>query len=104
MTKNLWPLSVALALPCCGDECREHSDFSCAYLKTATYSVVFWLSPWRPVGNAEKVRRGIAWVYTRYVPMGSTLYELEAYARLRHLRLWSDVKPVAPWERRAVKR
>jgi len=54
--------------------------------------------------NAEQVRRGLAWVYTRYVPMGSPLYELEAYARLRQLGLWRDAQPVAPWEWRASKR
>lgn len=48
--------------------------------------------------NAEQVRRGMAWAYRRYVPMGSSLYELEAYARLRELGLWADAQPVAPWE------
>jgi endonuclease YncB( thermonuclease family) len=53
--------------------------------------------------NSEQLRRGMAWVFTRYVPMGSPFYELEAYARLRQLGLWSDAKPVAPWEWRAAK-
>jgi endonuclease YncB( thermonuclease family) len=54
--------------------------------------------------NSEQVRRGMAWVFTRYVPMGSALYEAEAYARLRQIGLWADPKPVAPWEWRAAKR
>ena len=53
--------------------------------------------------NSEQLRRGMAWVFTRYVPMGSPLYELEAYARLRQLGLWADARPVAPWEWRAAK-
>ena len=48
--------------------------------------------------SAEQVRRGMAWVFARYVPFGSALYELEAYARLRQLGLWADPQPVAPWE------
>lgn len=51
--------------------------------------------------NSEQVRRGMAWTFTRYVPLGSPLYELEAYARLRNLGLWVDPQPVAPWEWRA---
>jgi endonuclease YncB( thermonuclease family) len=51
--------------------------------------------------NSEQVRRGMAWTFRQYVPMGSPLYELEAYARLRELGLWADRRPVAPWEWRA---
>jgi endonuclease YncB( thermonuclease family) len=53
--------------------------------------------------NSEQVRRGMAWAFKRYVPIGSALYELETYARLRRLGLWADAKPVAPWEWRAKK-
>lgn len=52
--------------------------------------------------NSEQLRRGMAWVFTRYVPIGSPFYELEAYARLRQLGLWADPHPVAPWEWRAT--
>lgn len=48
--------------------------------------------------NSEQLRRGMAWVFTRHVPMGSPFYELETYARLRQIGLWSDAHPVAPWE------
>jgi micrococcal nuclease len=48
--------------------------------------------------STEQVRRGMAWVLARYVPLGSALYELEAYARLRQLGLWADPQPVAPWD------
>ena len=54
--------------------------------------------------NGEQLRRGMAWVFTRYVPFGSPLYELEAYARLRQLGLWADARPVAPWDWRAARR
>jgi micrococcal nuclease len=48
--------------------------------------------------NAEQVRRGMAWVYLRYLPLGSPLYELETNARLRRLGLWRASEPVPPWE------
>lgn len=51
--------------------------------------------------NAEQVRRGMAWVHLRYLPLGSPLYEFEANARLRRVGLWRAAKPVPPWEWRA---
>jgi endonuclease YncB( thermonuclease family) len=54
--------------------------------------------------NTEQVRRGMAWVYARYVAVNSPMYELEAYARLRQIGLWADAHPVAPWEWRAERR
>jgi endonuclease YncB( thermonuclease family) len=51
--------------------------------------------------SSEQVRRGMAWTAKAYVPLGSALVELEAYARLRQLGLWADADPVAPWEWRA---
>jgi endonuclease YncB( thermonuclease family) len=54
--------------------------------------------------NSEQVRRGMAWVFARYVPVGSPLYEFEAYARLRQIGLWADPQAVAPWDWRAAKR
>ncbi|MGQ0545735.1 MAG: thermonuclease family protein [Betaproteobacteria bacterium] len=52
--------------------------------------------------NAEQVRRGMAWVSPRQAAPGATLYEAEAYARLRKLGLWADEKAVPPWEWRAT--
>ena len=51
--------------------------------------------------NAEQVRRGMAWVSLRYVPLGSPLYEAEASARLQKIGLWRGKEPVPPWEWRA---
>jgi endonuclease YncB( thermonuclease family) len=48
--------------------------------------------------NAEQVKRGMAWVFRTYLPLGSPLYELESNARLRGLGLWRDSDPVPPWE------
>ena len=48
--------------------------------------------------NAEQVRRGMAWVHLRYLPLGSPLYEFEANARLRGVGLWRANAPVPPWE------
>ena len=46
--------------------------------------------------NAEQVRRGMAWVYDRYVTDRS-LYALQNEARAAHLGLWADTAPTAPW-------
>jgi endonuclease YncB( thermonuclease family) len=46
--------------------------------------------------NAEQVRRGMAWVYDRYVTDRS-LYALQSDARTAHLGLWADKTPTAPW-------
>jgi micrococcal nuclease len=53
--------------------------------------------------NSEQVRRGMAWVFRQYAPLGSALYELETYARLRQIGLWADPRAVAPWEWRTRK-
>jgi micrococcal nuclease len=53
--------------------------------------------------NVEQVRRGLAWVHLRYVPLGSPLYEAEASARLQKIGLWRGKDPVPPWEWRARK-
>jgi len=53
--------------------------------------------------NSEQVRRGMAWVFVRYVAKGSPLFELEANARLRQLGLWADAGTVPPWEWRATR-
>jgi len=54
--------------------------------------------------NTEQVRRGMAWVYVRYAPKNSALYQLESAARARHVGLWAEPAPVPPWEWRRVKR
>jgi endonuclease YncB( thermonuclease family) len=51
--------------------------------------------------NAEQVRRGMAWVRSTYLPLGSPLYEFETNARLRKVGLWRGKEPVPPWEWRA---
>jgi endonuclease YncB( thermonuclease family) len=50
--------------------------------------------------NAEQVRRGMAWVYDRYVTDRS-LYALQNEARAAHAGLWADAEPTAPWAWRA---
>jgi endonuclease YncB( thermonuclease family) len=50
--------------------------------------------------NAEQVRRGMAWVFDRYVKDRS-LYRLQERARLQRLGLWTDAEPVPPWQWRA---
>lgn len=48
--------------------------------------------------NAEQVRRGYAWIYTRFAPRNSPLYAVEHEARSARRGLWTDPSPVAPWE------
>ena len=48
--------------------------------------------------NAEQVRRGYAWTYTRYARANSPLIAIQSEARSAHRGLWSEPSPVAPWE------
>jgi endonuclease YncB( thermonuclease family) len=47
--------------------------------------------------NAEQVRLGYAWVYTRYAPKDSPLYGLQRDARTARRGLWIDREPMPPW-------
>ena len=48
--------------------------------------------------NAEQVRRGYAWTYTRFAPKDSPLFALERDARDSHRGLWAGETPLPPWE------
>jgi endonuclease YncB( thermonuclease family) len=52
--------------------------------------------------NAEQVRRGMAWVFDRYVKDRS-LYPLQEGARTARRGLWADAAPLPPWEWRQAK-
>jgi endonuclease YncB( thermonuclease family) len=54
--------------------------------------------------NAEQVRRGYAWIYTRYTRTDSPLYAIQRTARTEHRGLWSDPAPMAPWDWRRIGR
>lgn len=50
--------------------------------------------------NAELVRQGMAWVYTRYCTQQSlcrSLRDIEDAARMNRVGLWRDRTPTAPW-------
>jgi len=53
--------------------------------------------------NLEQVRRGMAWVFDRYVTDYS-LYAQQDAARLSRRGLWSLTNPIAPWEWRRIRR
>lgn len=53
--------------------------------------------------NAEMVRRGMAWVYVKYVK-DKRLNQLEAEARKQRRGLWADEDPVPPWEWRRARK
>jgi endonuclease YncB( thermonuclease family) len=48
--------------------------------------------------NAEQVRLGNAWVYTRYAAADSPLYVLQREAITARRGLWSARDPMPPWE------
>ena len=48
--------------------------------------------------NAEQVRRGYAWTYTRFARADSPLLALQSEARNAHRGLWAESTPVAPWD------
>ncbi len=54
--------------------------------------------------NAEQVRRGMAWVFDRYAPSDSALYDVQRKAQRERTGLWSDPAPVSPWEWRRAAR
>lgn len=47
--------------------------------------------------NEEMIKKGFAWHYTKYSD-DLHLQSLEKTARKEHLGLWSEQKPVAPWQ------
>ncbi|MGS5088270.1 thermonuclease family protein [Hydrogenophaga sp. A37] len=52
--------------------------------------------------NAEQVRRGLAWAFTKYLT-DARIAELESQARGAGVGLWRDPSPWAPWEFRSDK-
>ena len=54
--------------------------------------------------NEEQIKRGMAWVYDKYV-RDHNLYSIQDKARASKIGLWADNKPIKPWKyRRANKR
>lgn len=53
--------------------------------------------------NAEQVRAGMAWAYTRYLT-DTAIRRLEHAARAAGLGLWADRQPIPPWEWRREKK
>lgn len=52
--------------------------------------------------NAEQVRRGMAWVFDRYL-RDQVLYSIQSDAKASRRGLWVDSSPVFPWEWREAK-
>ena len=49
------------------------------------------------------IQQGFAWHFLKY-SSDTTLADAEKKARAARIGLWADVKPIAPWEYRALKR
>ncbi len=47
--------------------------------------------------NTEQVRRGMAWVYDKYVT-DKSLYAIQDEAKAARRGLWADAEPMPPWE------
>ncbi len=47
--------------------------------------------------NKELVKIGLAWHFKKY-SVDNSYAELESYARQAKVGLWTDYKPIAPWE------
>lgn len=47
--------------------------------------------------NTEQVKRGMAWVYVRYVT-DQNLYVMQQEAKAAKRGLWADTSPTPPWE------
>jgi endonuclease YncB( thermonuclease family) len=56
------------------------------------------------VVNREQVRRGLAWVYSRYTRRDSPLYAVQREARTQARGLWQADHPQPPWEWRNRRR
>lgn len=72
------------------------------YLLTGSITVVRKTGP-ATDANAEQVRRGMAWVYTKY-SRDPAFLPLELEARAERRGLWADPAPAPPWEWRHMKR
>ena len=48
--------------------------------------------------NAEQVRRGYAWTYTRYARSDSPLHLIQMQAQSAYRGLWADPAAVPPWQ------
>ncbi len=53
--------------------------------------------------NQDLVRDGMCWWYRKYAPDDAVLEKLETEARTARRGLWSDPRPVPPWEWRKLK-
>lgn len=51
----------------------------------------------------EMIKYGLAWHFNKY-SQDTSLARLEIEAQNKHLGLWKDANPVAPWEYRKLKR
>ena len=49
--------------------------------------------------NKEQIKRGMAWVYQKYLH-DQSLLSLEEAARQAKVGLWADANPMAPWDYR----
>lgn len=47
--------------------------------------------------SSEQLRRGMAWVYDKYVK-DKSLYAIQDEAQMERLGLWADSNPMPPWE------
>lgn len=89
-----------------GQSSRQHLAVLC-HQQQATIRQTAYDSRWQRIvarvecrgqdANAEQVRAGMAWAYTRYLT-DPEIQRLHDAARAAGVGLWADPKPVPPWE------
>jgi endonuclease YncB( thermonuclease family) len=94
-----WRSTQSLAGMCAGEEAHVAEQRKDRY-----GHVLGRVTCGRYDANAEQVRRGFAWVSTRYAPKDSPLYSVQTAARLERRGLWIDRVSMAPWEWRLRQR
>lgn len=91
-----------------GQKSRQHLAQMC-FRQRATLQPVDQDSYGRTVANvrcgsadvaAAQVRAGLAWVYTPYASSHPHLAPLQRQARAQGTGLWSQKRPLAPWDYR----
>ena len=53
--------------------------------------------------NKEQIARGMAWMYRQYAS-DPAYSDAETTAQARHVGIWREARPVAPWDFRRAKR
>ena len=83
---------------CTGVKSPERAwDFCVPVFLTEASELIEYAAREMDIG-LELIKMGLAWHDPRYAPKAKEYAEAEAEARKEKRGLWSDDKPVAPWD------